>query len=488
MHDKTNLEMHRHLRKHRLDPYQYTLALLQSGYQLGLVDQASMEGIQSQVMELLAATIQRYTRGESTSVKSETAQRIMLSMFYAMDTYLRSLEHADEALQALQIEGIAEIHRQGLAFLEACLLDTAQLYQEIKSHQLSLVNYAYQSTINEALSDFFNSYDVRFAAQDTTTSIDYPLLLDDMKASGIFYIRQYLQKLALETRFCQRYSKKALDDLLASYGRAYRINPQEALINVFEIVATNAIFSILAGNPSSELSLSRPQLQLLQQLLLGMSEEQRQAVIESQVELLCAPSGKSTDATTVVNPSADPWAAPCAIPSLRELFAHLLTILLPRLNRALEHGHLENVVMVSDKAAYLQQKIIFDTGARMDDELFRDLAERILACRDGLEKAALIIKSTESLGDFIDILEADCLFDNEYQALYAGLGEMELSLLARMLFNEEMHLDAEEFSLQDIREKVLESQWQAELLHFLLNLPAERLNLIERFLHSTLES
>lgn len=484
MNNKVNLEKYRHLRKHRLDPYQYTLALLQSGHQLGLLDQEDLAGIQSQVMELLAAAIQRYTRGESTSVKNETAQRIMLSMFYAMDAYLRTLEHPDEALQALQTQGMAEIHRKGLALLESCLQDTAQLCQDIKSNQLSLANYAYQSTINEALPDFFNHYDVRFAAQDTMAGIDYPLLLDDMKASGLFYIRQYLQKLALETLFCRRYSKKALNNLLGSYGRTYRINPQEALINVFEIVATNAIFSLLVGNPSSELNLSSAQLQLLQQLLLGLSEEQRKALIESQVERLCALWGESTDATAV---SPDPWAAPVGIPSLRELFAHLLTLLLPRLNRALEHGHLENVVMVSDKAAYARQKIIFEAGVKMDDELFRDLVERILACRNGHEKAALIIRSTESLGDFIDVLEADCLFDDEYQALYARLGEMELSLLARMLFNEEMRIQAETFSLQDIGEKFPESQWQAELLHFLLNLPAARLNLIEQFLHSALE-
>lgn len=479
-----SIEKHRHLDKSRLDPYHYTLSLMQQAYRLGMLNRAGMDAIQAQVMELLAAAVLRYTRGESSSVKNETAQGIMLSLFYSLDNCLISLGHPDLALEALQTQVLADLYRQGLSSLEACFEDTAQIYANLSLRKLPIANIAYQSTLDQALPGFFNNYDPRFAAHDTIADIDYPLLKDDMKASGLFYIRRYLLTLSAENRFCEQYESRELKKLLAAYAGTYRVNTNEALINIFEITATNALFSGLAGNPHQRLSVTPTQLQALQRLLSGLGLEQRLELLHSQVEELVVASTQ----TTAMEPEEDPWASQTGAPSLKELMDYLISILMPRLDRALEFGNLKNVIIVSGKETRPKQQIVFDAGVKMDDDSFRELIAEIMECWDGKAKAALITARSQSLADFIDILEADCLYDREYQDLYSQLGEMELALLARMVFIEDLRADFEGFSLSAAVNKTFDYPWQAEFCAFLSNLPHKRLQLVDQLMRSTLKN
>ena len=210
MSQKSTPERLRRLDRHHLDPHHYTLSLLKEAYRLKLIDQAGLDAIQSQMMELLARTIMRYTGGESSSVTNETAQRIMLSLFYAIDACMLCLDDSDEALKQLTTRGLASIYQQGLAVLESCLLSTEQIYRRLQEQRLKVDNLAYQTTLDEALPDFFKHYDVLYAAHETMASIDYPLFRDDLKVSGIFYIRNYLRRLSLEDSFCRRYSHQEI--------------------------------------------------------------------------------------------------------------------------------------------------------------------------------------------------------------------------------------------------------------------------------------
>jgi hypothetical protein len=484
---KPNLEKLRRLDQRRLDPHHYTLSLLQQAYRLQLIEQSGLDSIQSQVMELLALAIMRYNRGESSSVTNETAQRIMLSLFYAIDAYMHSLDNPDEALQQLQSQRLASIYNQGLAIIESCLLSTRQMYQNLQEQRLKVNNIAYQSTLDEALPDFFEHYDVRFSAHETMASIDYPLFRDDLKVSGIFYIRNYLRRLSLEDSFCRRYSHQEIKNLLASYGRTYRINTNEALINIFEIVATNAVFSLLAGNPSQQLLISEAQLDMLYKMLSALDEIERQTMLEDQVKLLLQDTERLQNDS---NPTPDePWAAWLPIPSLKQLMEHLIAMIMPRLNKALEYGHLDNVAIVSSKAAAPDKsRTFFTPGVKMDDESFRNLTEELIACQDGAGKADLIVSRCQSLIDFIDILEADCLYEDEYQILYSRLGNMELALLAGMVFPEEIRISGKDFSLRALAGQSFGYLWQEEFSGFLQSLPDHRIKLIEHCIHSNLDS
>ncbi|MGI6469234.1 MAG: hypothetical protein GXZ09_01435 [Syntrophomonadaceae bacterium] len=487
MSQKSTPERLRRLDRHHLDPHHYTLSLLKEAYRLKLIDQAGLDAIQSQMMELLARTIMRYTGGESSSVTNETAQRIMLSLFYAIDACMLCLDDSDEALKQLTTRGLASIYQQGLAVLESCLLSTEQIYRRLQEQRLKVDNLAYQTTLDEALPDFFKHYDVLYAAHETMASIDYPLFLDNMQVSGIFYIRNYLLTLTVEDCFCRRYSHQEIKKLLASYGRIYRINTSEALINIFEIAATNAVFSLLAGNPSQQLLISEAQLDMLYKMLSALDEIERQTMLEDQVKLLLQDTERLQNDS---NPTPDePWAAWLPIPSLKQLMEHLIAMIMPRLNKALEYGHLDNVAIVSSKAAAPDKsRTFFTPGVKMDDESFRNLTEELIACQDGAGKADLIVSRCQSLIDFIDILEADCLYEDEYQILYSRLGNMELALLAGMVFPEEIRISGKDFSLRALAGQSFGYLWQEEFSGFLQSLPDHRIKLIEHCIHSNLDS
>ena len=77
----------------------------------------------------------------------------------------------------------------------------------------------------------------------------------------------------------------------------------------------------------------------------------------------------------------------------------------------------ENEINSSDnKANIISQSV-------MTDEDFNWLYNNILKCRTAEKKAGLIIKSISSAGDFLDILNAQCLFGDEYLVLYQKLSE-----------------------------------------------------------------
>lgn len=451
-----------------LDPNQYTLSLIKEGARLGLINQGYTEAFQSRLMTLLADMIMKYTRGESTSVREETAQRILLSILYCLDARLRTFDYPEDALDLLKTGQLKEVYQQGLEQVEACLLRCEALYQHIAAHKLAVPIEAYHATIDEALPEIFHKYDAAFAAHDHLTSLDYPLLFNNMKIQGIFYIYQYLQKLDLETTFCRLFDLKDIRKLLHNYGRVYRINYQEAFINVFEIVLTNSVFSVLSGHPGTEPGISRGQYNFLLEKFKDAGQNRCSLLIGAAMETLLEELHIDQ-------------------PELKEYIRNYRPVLLPRFAGALENGCLDNVIIL-EQGEKQPADVFFDAGQRMDDEQFRDLVEDILNCFDPAEKARIITGNVQSLGDYIDILEAECLFGDEYQVLFKTMGDMEASILARIVFMEEIRTDPGSFALADVIDKPMDMRWQVEYAKFLDGLPTERLRAIENYLTASFES
>ena len=455
-----NIEKYNKLRPERLDRNNYTISLLNEGLRAGLIEQAGLDAVLAQIMEILAELILKYTHGQSTSLKVETSQRLLLSIFYALDHVIKIIPDPTEALQLLAADEIREIYKKGLELLETSVAQTRLLYQQIKDHKLPVRIEAYHATIDQALPEFFLRYDLRFSAQDTAASIDYPLLFDDMKIQGIDYIKQYLETLQMENEFCCLFPLTDIDQLLFHYGRVYQIDYSEALINVFEIVLTNAIFSVLAGNREAQLGISPLQLEFLRERLKRLDAAQTSALITVAIGSLCS-SLDIGDSRT------------------RQYINNFQPILVSRALNALAHDCLENVVIINQS---VQQplELAFYEGQRLDDESFRLLVDQILECSRTEEKTALVSAGIHSLGDFIDILEAECFFDEEYSALFNTLGDIELSILARIVFIEEIRNNPH-FSLAKPERMQMEMQmeWQIEFDKFLQTLSPDRIQSVQ---------
>ncbi|NLO20452.1 MAG: hypothetical protein GX119_00425 [Syntrophomonadaceae bacterium] len=453
------------LTKLPLDPYHYTISLLQRVEELAWLDQQHLEHIHQQFLSLLKDTVIRYSQGDSSSIKVETGERLMLSILYCVDAYISNLNNPREAIEILSTVGVKEVHRRGLELVNQCWQETKTLYQEIL--KLDIDNEAYQSTVDEALPACIEHYDPEFASNDTMGSIDYPLLLDDMKVQGIFYIRNYLYTLVLENKFCHRFSLNDIKELLSDYGQLYQIDYKEALINIFEIVLCNSIFSLLSGNRPTEIRMTAIQYRFLRDKLMGLDEPKCRSQIKEAIESLIAE-------LDIEDQNEKNY--------IREYFG----VLMPRLLSALNNDSLHNVVIL-EREATNTQAIIYDAGKTMNNESFCTLLEEISVASDPSLRAQVIIRGIHSLGDFIDVLESDCLYDQDYWILFSQLGDFELALLAKLIFIEEMRAEADAFDLYSAAEdKDAYWDWQKQYCRFAQSLNEDQLNRIEGLITASL--
>lgn len=464
--NSSNIKKYELIKQENLDPNNYTISILNEALHLGLIDQSAMDAVQAKVMEILADLILKYTKGESSSVRVETSQRLLMSVFYAIDAGLGTDSDPQEVLETLLHGDLREIYKQGLDTLELNLIASRDLYAETLKTKLAIPNDAYHSTIEE-LQDFFKAYDILYNAQDATANIDYPLLFDDMDIEGVFYIKQYLEKLNLENRICSFYPIRDINQLLVNYSRVYRINTRETLINILEIVISNAVFSILAGNRGSQLNISSEQFEHLNQRLSRFDHSRFADLLSEAIEIL------------IVDLQIE-------APAAKEYIRRFHAVLFPRFINALDNNSLYNLIIVNAKATQ-QFDIMFDEGNSLDDEHFRQVVEKIMDCANAEDKASIIRSEIQSLGDFIDILEAECLFAEEYHVLFNHLGDMELSILARIVFIDDIRTNLMNFSLQNPEEKPSEPDWQAVFCEYVQQLSPERIETIEDYIKSRLQ-
>lgn len=223
------------------------MSLLQEGQRVGFITGQEVYQIQVGIMQVLQQLIRRYTQGESTSVTSETAEGIMVSLMYAMDAYALHFKKPEEAIVHLKSENVKAIHSKGVELLHQYFEEAKQLYQDVKKMKLDVPVDAYNMTIDESLPVFMNNYNIIFEAHNTMASIDYPLAIDDMRLQGVFYIKQYLERLQMETRFCHFFSHQHLMYVLINFGKICRFDFRIELFNIFELMMNNAVFHCYRG-------------------------------------------------------------------------------------------------------------------------------------------------------------------------------------------------------------------------------------------------
>ncbi|ODA41024.1 DUF6179 domain-containing protein [Desulfosporosinus sp. BG] len=396
------------IKRQNLNESDYFQSILQESYRLNLLSVTEYETIQVQSLQLLAKQVQRYTGGESSSVKVETAQSIMQSILYVIGSYLKTFPEAELGLAALKQKPLLELYQHGKKLITAQLASAKQLLIDIQTDGFITDNQAYNDTIQNAIPPFFTDYDVNFAAHDTPASIDYPLCNDKMDLVGIEYISNYLETLCLENKFLDLFPMPAISRLLQGFNDHHK----DLLINIFGLVLTNALGCVLLGKTITLLNIEPKEREYLQQKLLNLSHTELNNRLHKTLRQLCIDLDLSDR-------------------SLKNHMIGIIPDLSVRLKNALENNRLESI-FISFKDNPLQS-VLFEEGNKMDDELFRSIANEIKECRYVSDKIAIIQKEIHSISDFIDILGSYCIFDNEFTDIFQSLGDMELALLLKMV-------------------------------------------------------
>ena len=260
-----------------LSKYQYTISLINECVRCEILPKAFLYNVQIKISEILKDLIIRYTKGQSTSVTVEKAEKLIIGIWYTIDAYMKTFENLEIAIDTLKKEEISYIYERGKGVLKQDFKITEKLYEKTLKNQICTDLMAYNTTLS-GIENFFKYYDLEFEPDENAADIDYPLIFDDWDMVGLYYMKNYLWNLYVENEICNKFDNKDIHKILKTYGDIYKIDYRDLLINIFEMTINNAVFSILCN--SNSLEIEKEEFEKLNNNLKKITTEEVRELIE----------------------------------------------------------------------------------------------------------------------------------------------------------------------------------------------------------------
>lgn len=423
----------------------YFQSLLQMINSNNLLMERDIENIQLQLLGVLIEMVGYYTKNESSSVRVEIAEQIMLSICYIIGLFLRSQPTIKESIDLVKNRDIEYLFAQGEKMLRAKVEKCKKLFKVVKETRLETENYAYVDTIDYGIPLFFKEYNIRFACHETPGSIDYPLAIDKMELVGIEYIEDYLSKVILENKFCSYFNSAEIKALLKGFNR----DSNHMLINIFQLVFVNCLGCILVGKRGKFLEITRGDRIYLTSIMKSLSQQEFEALIFRAVEKLHKEFYIEDK-------------------NLIEYINKTLWKVIPEIRRAVEANTLGKIFITLSRPEDNMFK--YEDGNSLDDSIFRNITDEIRACSRVEDKIKIIREEFHSLKDLVDLLGADCIFDDEFTDIFKALEDFEVALLANSISHDKF-LDVG-YGTES------EKEWHEKLRKYLENLDEMKFHII----------
>lgn len=376
----------------------YFLSLLAAGAKQGILTDADLARLQSESLALLAAQTAVYTGGESSSVRTETAQALLDSVFYTLGIVLKGFSTPDAALQALKSRSLAVLLTEGQDGIRRRVTAARARHRRLVGALFETENVFYRTTAADGIRGFFRLYRPALFANETHITADYPPLLPITGLCGIEFIERYLACLMAENRFLRCFQPKQVHLLLCALPEDYRKTP----MNLCLPVLTAALCCELTGQPPHTLACDR---EALARLLGGKSGAQTARLLYGAFAPLCAALGIS--------------------PRVRAYLRRVIPQIAAALARAAQNGTLDAAVLYPAAPPALT----LSDGARMDDRAYAALLAEIAACGDAAAKAALLASRVRSRGDLLDVLHDAEWSSDDLAVLLAALSPASVAAL-----------------------------------------------------------
>lgn len=409
----------------------YFQSLLQYAYSNNLLNKEQFENIQIQIIGILKELVGYYTMGESTSVRVEVAESLLLSIYYTISLFLKNNFKAIESIDLIKKNNIKEIFNKGQKLLKVKLNECTTLLEYITKTKILIKNYAYIDTMEYGIPLFFKEYNFRYESHEVPGSIDYPLANYEINLAGVEYIERYLKNLYLENLFCSNFNFKDIDELLNGYDKkSYHL-----LINVFKIVLTNSIGSILLNRSAKNLLITSSDKIYIEYKLKDLSEAQLKDNILMAIEKIC--SEFSIDNQELIN----------YLNNISVEISHEINInKIDKIDKIFitPNNEKENIIKYKDRKS-------------IKNNLFRYVTEEIRTCNTVEDKIKIIKEDIHSLRDLVDVLGADCIFEHEFYKVFNSLEDIEIALLIKYLpSNKDLDSDYGTESEKEWHEKLKE--------------------------------
>ncbi|NCB51407.1 MAG: hypothetical protein EOM54_05940 [Clostridia bacterium] len=248
------------------------------------LSEADAAAVIKKIMLLLEKQAARYTTGDSSSLREETAQELLVSIRFTLDLYLRERGLPAGLLVSADMD---EVFSLGIGMIEKALEEFGRLYETACLGAPDILNVSFRDTLS-SIGTFRRRYDYRLFAHTIPCDVDYQLCRPvPEELLGVEYLNEYLRRIVIENDFLLRFPKVRVIKLLESYCPDYR----DLLINLYDPVATNAIGLALLGRDSSTLDIPPETCADIADTLAPLSENALRGALMSAAVQLCRTLG-----------------------------------------------------------------------------------------------------------------------------------------------------------------------------------------------------
>lgn len=392
---------------------------------------------QAELYDILQKRLACYTKGKTSMASVESAQKVLLSMEFCMNSYYKSLEDGEPygVNWGKEHEGtLKDSHRMedilsyGMTAVYGCIANAKKLLDAVKETRVDIQHRLYQKTILEEVTEFFDQYDPEFAAQLLHITPAYPLAVEVTKLQGIEYMYEYLFRLYLENQFVQKFDLHAVKELISNHSEG----------NVYEQVLCNAISLQLIGKEVDSLILTQEDCKTVTTLLGKLSIARTQILFEERSEtLLNLLDLNHSDMIVYTKESAK----------------HISK----RVTKAIRENTLSYLYRIGENS---EIKADFE-GNRLDQSELDEVRREMKKLSDLQDKLSLLKERIHNLNDLVVVME-DAFAGEEYESVLALLLPSELELLLKRA-QERNSLCQEESLLKEWERVLLEQAKEKEI-------------------------
>ncbi len=265
-----------------LDKRKYLPSLLYSAYECGLISDAFLSDFQNDLINLLAEITDRYTRGRSSSVRTEKAKELLESAMYVISLTLKACPSPENAVELLKSTNARELFDRGLARIKRKLGVCRILHKSITDNMFKTPNDFYYSTLKDGINGFFRLYEPVFSAHEIHITADYPLCFERPALYGIEFIEKYLTYAEAENAFLTRFDHREVHEYMLRTDPMYAAVP----VNIYTDVLFMSLCQSLLGNPFDKTTLTPDEAETLCVTFDGATAIQIYETLESAMYTL----------------------------------------------------------------------------------------------------------------------------------------------------------------------------------------------------------
>ena len=160
--------------------------------------------IMEELIPIVAKLAGQYTGGDSSSISNSKAQQLMGAVLYCIQA---NEPEQQQALVSNTKIPAQQAYELGYRLIEKKVQQALALYNELLANFADYGSHFLHDTVLNGLPEFFKWYDIRFEPQNSILTLDYPVLQDLSKHTGIHLIYEYIRCLLLEQHFLQQFSE-----------------------------------------------------------------------------------------------------------------------------------------------------------------------------------------------------------------------------------------------------------------------------------------